>query len=53
MNTDMNTTIHDLARTHFYGSIEVKFEDGKIVLIRKTENFKPVMEQPDYARKER
>jgi hypothetical protein len=25
----------------FYGSLEIKFEAGKIVLIRKSESFKP------------
>jgi hypothetical protein len=52
MNTDIHAMIRELARTHFYGAIEIKLEDGKIVLIRKTENFKPQMEHPD-ARSQR
>lgn len=51
MTTDITAMIRELARTHFYGAIEVKLEDGKVVLIRKTENFKPRMERPDDARK--
>ena len=50
MTTDIHAMLRELARSHFYGAIEIKLEDGKIVLIRKTENFKPGMEQPDYAR---
>jgi hypothetical protein len=36
----------DLERSRFYGSVELKFEDGRLVLIRKTETFKPPMEHP-------
>ncbi|MBZ5615906.1 MAG: YezD family protein [Acidobacteriia bacterium] len=50
MTTDINAMLRDLARSRFYGSIEVKLEDGKIVLIRKTENYKPPMGSPGYAR---
>jgi hypothetical protein len=50
ISTDINATIRDLARSHFYGAIEIKLEDGKIVLIRKTENYKPPMEHPSNAR---
>lgn len=45
--------IGNLERSHFYGSLELKYEDGRLVLIRKTETLKP-MEQPsknDYNRK--
>ena len=31
----------DLERERFYGSVEVKFEAGKVVLLRKTETIKP------------
>jgi len=48
--TDFNATLRDLERNHFYGAIEIKLEDGKIVLIRKTENYKPPMGRPGYAR---
>lgn len=30
-----------LERQEFYGSVELKFEAGRIVLIRKTETIKP------------
>lgn len=33
--------IKDLIYSHFWGIIELRFEDGKIVHIRKTENIKP------------
>jgi hypothetical protein len=48
--TDLNAMIGELAHSGFYGAIEIKLEDGKIVLIRKTENYKPPMERPGYAR---
>ncbi len=33
--------IHELVRHKFYGSIQLNFEAGTLVLIRKTETFKP------------
>lgn len=44
--TDLNATLRALEQSGFYGSIEIKLEDGKIVLIRKTENYKPPMGRP-------
>jgi len=35
------TLIKDLIAKCFYGELVIKFEHGKIVLIRKTENIKP------------
>ncbi len=32
----------DLEKQRFYGSLEVKLEAGKVVLLRKTETIKPV-----------
>ncbi len=34
----------ELERQRFYGSLEVKFEAGKVVLLRKTETIKPTVE---------
>jgi len=36
--------LSELARDRFYGSVEIKFEAGKAVLLRKTETIKPVEE---------
>jgi hypothetical protein len=33
--------LSELAHHHFYGSVEIKFEAGKVVLLRKTETIKP------------
>ena len=33
--------LHDLERQRFYGSVEIKFEAGRVVLLRKTETIKP------------
>ena len=30
----------DLERTHFYGSLEIKFEAGRVVMLRKSETIK-------------
>ena len=48
--TDINRMLGELAHSGFYGAIEIKLEDGRIVLIRITENYKPPMERPGYAR---
>ena len=34
----------ELEREKFYGSVEVKFEAGKVVILRKTETIKPSSE---------
>lgn len=33
--------LRQLEQSHFYGSIEVKFEAGQITVIKKTESIKP------------
>ena len=43
--SDIPQLTHELERSHFYGSLELKYENGRLVLIRKTETFKP-MEKP-------
>jgi len=49
INGDINLTLRELAKSGFYGSIEIKLEAGKITLIRITENYKPPMERPQHA----
>ena len=34
--------LEEMARRRFYGSLEIKLEAGKVVLLRKTETIKPV-----------
>lgn len=36
------TMLRQLEQQRFYGSIELKLESGRIVLIRKTETIKPI-----------
>lgn len=36
-----------LGECRFYGSVELKYEAGKVVLIRKSESFKPT--EPNYG----
>ena len=43
MQTVINV-LHDLESHRFYGSVELKYEAGQIVLLRKTETIKPVDE---------
>jgi hypothetical protein len=33
--------VDELARARFFGSLELKFEAGQVVLVRKTETIKP------------
>ncbi len=38
--SELNTLLNELALKHFYGSLEVKFENGRVVLLRRIENIK-------------
>ena len=37
----MNDLLHSLEQSRFFGTVELKFESGRVVLIRKTETMKP------------
>ena len=37
----LDTVLTDLERSRFYGSVEIKYEAGRVVLLRKTETIKP------------
>jgi hypothetical protein len=50
LNNDLDAMLREFQQAGLYGAIEIKLEDGKIVLIRKTENYKPPMGRPGYAR---
>jgi hypothetical protein len=45
VNQEISELARELERSRFYGSLELKYEDGRLVLIRKTETFRP-MEKP-------
>jgi hypothetical protein len=38
---ELNDLLHDLENRRFFGSVELKFESGRVVLIRKSETLKP------------
>lgn len=38
----------ELASERFYGTLEIKLESGKVVLLRKTETIKPLATTGDY-----
>jgi hypothetical protein len=40
-HAQLTCLVEDLARTRFFGSLELKFEAGQVVLLRKTETIKP------------
>lgn len=40
--TDLHQLIRDLMKQKFYGSLEVRFDSGKISVIKKTESLKLV-----------
>jgi hypothetical protein len=37
-------TLCELERLRFFGTLEIKFEAGRVVLLRKTETIKPTVE---------
>jgi hypothetical protein len=39
---DLIQLLHQLEQSRFYGVLEVKFEAGNVVLLKKTETFKPM-----------
>jgi hypothetical protein len=41
MNPELAELLTKLGTDRFYGSVELKFEAGKLVMIRRTENLKP------------
>ena len=36
--------LRELERSEFYGSLELKYERGMLVLVRKTETYRPDLE---------
>ena len=42
---EVESVLTELARIGFYGTVEVKFEAGQPVLLRKTETIKPANER--------
>jgi hypothetical protein len=40
INLDPVVLVRELAEARFFGSLEIKFEAGKVVLVRKTETLK-------------
>ena len=45
MTQEISELARELEKSRFYGSLELKYEDGRLVLIRKSETFRP-MENP-------
>jgi hypothetical protein len=41
VNQSATTLLNDLEKAAFWGSLEIKFESGNVVLIKKTETLKP------------
>lgn len=39
--SDLDHALRKLEESRFYGTVELKYESGRIVLIRKTETIKP------------
>jgi len=37
----LNELLRSLEQSRFFGTLELKFESGRVVLIRKTETVKP------------
>jgi hypothetical protein len=45
---DIPQLTNELERSRFYGSLELKYEDGRLVLIRKTETYRPTEKPTGY-----
>jgi hypothetical protein len=43
--TDIPQLLEHLRQSRFYGSLEIKLEAGRIVLLKKTETIKPTEER--------
>lgn len=39
--SSVEQVVAELTQARFYGSLEIKFEAGKVVLLRKTETIRP------------
>ena len=48
-SSEITSLINTLQHQNFYGALEVKFEAGRVVLLKKTETIKPT--EPNYATK--
>lgn len=48
MNSSLELFLKHLAGERFYGSIEIKYESGKPVLLRKTETIKSLTTSENY-----
>ena len=44
MSQNATEILRELEKVGFYGSVEIKFEAGRVVLIRKTETIRPTVE---------
>ncbi len=52
MNPKLEQMLAELARTGFYGKVEIEFQSGKAVLVRKTQSYKLYEESSNGPRKE-
>ena len=43
---DLHEFLNELAHTHFYGMIEIRFESGHVATIRKIESLKVSGDEP-------
>jgi hypothetical protein len=48
MNTALSDFLRDLEQSGFYGSVELKFENGRLTLARKAETIKLESRQNNY-----
>jgi len=51
-NNEVANMLDQLQRDRFYGSLEIKFENGKAVLLRKTETILPKKEVSSFDHRE-
>jgi len=47
MNTCLVHFLREIENSGFYGSVELKFEDGRLTIVRKSETIKLDPDQPN------
>jgi len=52
MRNEVAEMLDQLQRDRFYGSLEIKFENGEAVLLRKTETILPKKETSSFGYRE-
>jgi hypothetical protein len=53
MSKTLNDLLRELELAGFYGSVELRYENGRITIARKAETIKLIDSRPNYSRNNR